>query len=166
VPFSTATDALEQFLGIERRFQHKGEVAGITVIDDYGHHPSEVRATLEAARALHRGRVVVAFQPHRYSRTRDLWDDFVTAFNDADLVLITEVYAAGEQKILGVESTPLVEAITAHGHRNAHFVSELDDVVSLLLSKLEPGDLVITLGAGSISTLGDRILDGLRESRL
>jgi UDP-N-acetylmuramate--alanine ligase len=166
VPFSTATDALEQFLGIERRFQHKGEVAGITVIDDYGHHPSEVRATLEAARALHPGRVVVAFQPHRYSRTRDLWDDFITAFNDADLVLITEVYAAGEEKILGAESAPLVEAIIAHGHRNAHFVSDLNDVVSLLLTKIEPGDLVITLGAGSISTLGDKILDGLRESRL
>jgi UDP-N-acetylmuramate--alanine ligase len=165
VPFSTASDALEQFLGIERRFQHKGECAGITVIDDYGHHPTEVRATLAAARALHRGRVVVAFQPHRYSRTRDLWEDFITAFNDADLVLITEVYAAGEGKIPGAEAEPLVEAITAHGHRNAHFVSNMEDVVSHLLEKLEPGDLVITLGAGNISALGEQLLDGLQESR-
>jgi UDP-N-acetylmuramate--alanine ligase len=165
VPFATTRDALEEFLGIERRFQHKGEVAGITVIDDYGHHPSEIRATLAAARALHRGRIVVAFQPHRYTRTQELWEDFVTAFNDADFVIITEVYAAGEQKIPGAESAPLVEAISAHGHRNAHFVSDLDDVVSQLIGELESGDLVITLGAGNISSLGEKILEGLRERR-
>jgi UDP-N-acetylmuramate--alanine ligase len=165
VPFSVASEALEQFQGIERRFQRKGEVAEISVFDDYGHHPTEVRATLASARALHRGRIVVAFQPHRYSRTRDLWDEFITAFNDADFVLITEIYPAGESKIPGIESAPLTEAISAHGHRNAHFVGDLDEVVSRLLAELEPGDLVLTLGAGSISTLGERILDGLRETR-
>jgi UDP-N-acetylmuramate--alanine ligase len=163
VPFADAAAAMEQFLGIERRFERKGEVGGISVFDDYGHHPAEVRATLASARAFHRGRVIVAFQPHRYSRTQDLWEDFVTAFNDADFLVMTEIYPAGEEKIPGIESAPLVEAICAHGHRNAHFVSDLDAVVERLLAELEPGDLVLTLGAGSISTLGDRLVDGLRE---
>jgi len=163
VPFADATTAMEAFLGIERRFEFKGEVAGISVFDDYGHHPAEIRATLEAARAFHRGRVVVAFQPHRYSRTRDLWEDFVTAFNDADFLVMTEIYAAGEEKISGIESAPLVEAICAHGHRNAHFIGDLDAVVERLLAELEPGDLVLTLGAGSIATLADRLVGGLRE---
>jgi UDP-N-acetylmuramate--alanine ligase len=163
VPFADAAAAMERFLGIERRFESKGEVAGISVFDDYGHHPAEIRATLASARAFHRGRVVVAFQPHRYSRTRDLWEDFVTAFNDADFLVMTEIYAAGEEKILGIESAPLVEAICAHGHRNAHFVGDLDAVVERLLAELEPGDLVLVLGAGNISTLGDRLVGGLRE---
>jgi len=163
VPFADAATAMEAFLGIERRFEFKGEVAGISVFDDYGHHPAEIRATLAAARAFHRGRVVIAFQPHRYSRTQDLWEDFVTAFNDADFLVMTEIYAAGEDKIPGIESAPLVEAICAHGHRNAHFIGDLDAVVERLLAELEPGDLVLTLGAGSIATLGNRLVDGLRE---
>jgi UDP-N-acetylmuramate--alanine ligase len=163
VPFADTAAAMEEFLGIERRFECKGEVAGIAVFDDYGHHPAEVRATLEAARAFHRGRVVVAFQPHRYSRTQDLWEDFVTAFNDADYLVMTEIYAAGEEKIPGIESASLVEAIRAHGHRDAHFIGDLDAVVERLLAELKPGDLVLTLGAGSISTLGERLVSGLRE---
>jgi UDP-N-acetylmuramate--alanine ligase len=165
IPFETTAGALENFAGIERRFERKGEVAGISVFDDYGHHPAEILATLESARALHRGRLVVAFQPHRYTRTRDLWNDFITAFNDADLLVVTEVYAAGEEKIPGAESAPLVEAICAHGHRNAHFVGDLDAVVDRLVAEVKPGDLVLTLGAGSVSTLGDRLLDALRETR-
>ncbi len=163
VPFADAAAAMEAFLGIERRFERKGEAAGVAVFDDYGHHPAEIRATLASARALHRGRVVVAFQPHRYTRTRDLWDDFVTAFNDADLLVMTEIYAAGEEKIPGIESAPLVEAICAHGHRNAHYVGDLDAVVERLLGELEPGDLLLTLGAGNISLLGERVLAGLGE---
>jgi UDP-N-acetylmuramate--alanine ligase len=165
VPFTDAAAAMEAFLGIERRFEPKGEVAGISVFDDYAHHPAEIRATLESARAFHRGRVVAAFQPHRYSRTRDLWEDFITAFNDADLLIMTEIYAAGEEKIPGIESAPLVEAISAHGHRNAHFVGDLDAVVERLLVELEPDDLVLILGAGNISTLGDRLVSGLRRER-
>jgi len=163
VPFADAATAMEAFLGIERRFECKGEIAGVSVFDDYAHHPAEIRATLTSARAFHRGRVVVAFQPHRYSRTRDLWEDFVTAFNDADFLLMTEIYAAGEEKIPGIESAPLVEAIHAHGHRNAHFVGDLNAVVERLLAELEPGDLVLTLGAGNISTLGEQLVNGLRE---
>ena len=165
VPFTTAAEALESFVGIERRFETKGEVEGVRIVDDYGHHPAEIRATLAAAREMHRGRIVVAFQPHRYSRTRDLWDDFITAFNDADLVLVSEIYAAGEDKIPGVDIAPLVEAIRAHGHRDAHHVPNLEDIVERLVALAEPGDLIITLGAGSISTLGARLVTHLRERR-
>jgi UDP-N-acetylmuramate--alanine ligase len=163
VPFVDAAAAIESFLGIERRFEPKGEAAGIRVFDDYGHHPAEIRATLAAARAFHRGRVVVAFQPHRYTRTRDLWEDFITAFNDADLLVMTEIYPAGEEKIPGIESAPLVEAICDHGHRNAHYVGDLDAVVERLLPELRAGDLVLTLGAGNISTLGEQLVIRLRR---
>ncbi len=165
VPFARAARALEGFAGIERRFETVGEVAGVRIVDDYGHHPAEIRATLGAARSLHPGRRVVAFQPHRYTRTRDLWDDFATAFNDADVLLVTEIYAAGEEKIPGLEVARLVEAIRAHGHRDAHLVPELDDVLARLAEIAQPGDLVVTLGAGSISTLSRRLLEQLREER-
>jgi UDP-N-acetylmuramate--alanine ligase len=161
VSFATAADALESFLGIERRFEAKGEARGVRVVDDYGHHPAEIRATLAAAREIHSGRIIVAFQPHRYTRTRDLWDEFIPAFNHADLLLMTEIYPASEEKIPGVEVPPLVEAIRAHGHREAHFVADLDEVVARLVRVAEPGDLVITLGAGSIAALGARILEQL-----
>jgi UDP-N-acetylmuramate--alanine ligase len=163
VPFSRAAEALEGFAGIERRFEPKGEVGGIRVVDDYGHHPAEITATLSSARDLHTGRIVVVFQPHRYTRTRDLWDEFTTAFNDADLLFVTAIHPAGESKIPGIEAAPLAEAIAAHGHRNAHFVPDLDAVLERLVDEVEPGDLVITLGAGSIASLGARIVARLRE---
>jgi UDP-N-acetylmuramate--alanine ligase len=163
VPFAQAAEALEGFAGIERRFETVGEARGVRIVDDYGHHPAEIRATLGAARSLHPGRRVVAFQPHRYTRTRDLWDDFATAFNDADVLLVTGIYAAGEDKIPGLEVARLVEAIRAHGHRDAHFVPELDLVLERLVAIARPGDLVITLGAGSISTLSRRLLGALQE---
>jgi UDP-N-acetylmuramate--alanine ligase len=165
VAFSDAAEALGAFLGIERRFESKGVAAGVRVVDDYGHHPSEVRATLESARELHAGRVVVAFQPHRYTRTRDCWDEFVTAFNHADVLLVTEVYAAGEDKIPGFEAEPLVEAIRAHGHQNAHFVADLDALVRRIAGEAREGDLVITLGAGTISSVATKVLDALEGDR-
>jgi UDP-N-acetylmuramate--alanine ligase len=165
VPFATAAEALGSFPGIERRFEIKGEVAGVRVVDDYGHHPAEIVATLSAARELHRGRIVVAFQPHRYTRTRDLWDEFTSAFNDADLLLMTEIYAAGEAKVPGVEAATLVEEIRAHGHRDVQFVPDLDAVLERLAAEVLPGDLVVTLGAGSIATLGARLVERLRETR-
>jgi UDP-N-acetylmuramate--alanine ligase len=165
VPFETAAAALESFGGIERRFERKGEIAGVRVIDDYGHHPAEIRATLAAARDVHAGRIVVAFQPHRYTRTRDLWDEFVGAFNDADVLVLTEIYAAGEDKIPGIEAAPLAEAVRAHGHRDVHFAPDLERVLGRLLELVVPGDLVVTLGAGSISTLGARLLAGLAERK-
>jgi UDP-N-acetylmuramate--alanine ligase len=163
VPFPVAAGALQSFVGIERRFEVRGEASGVRVVDDYGHHPAEIRATLAAARALHGGRLVVVFQPHRYSRTRDLFEDFTTSFNDADRLIVTEIYPAGEDKIPGIDAQRLVDAIRAHGHRHASFAAELDDVVRRLPSELEAGDLVITLGAGSISSVGPRILDALAE---
>jgi UDP-N-acetylmuramate--alanine ligase len=165
VPFPLAAEALADFLGIERRFETKGEVGGVRVVDDYAHHPTEIVATLASARELHRGRIIVAFQPHRYTRTRDLWDEFITAFNDADVLLVTDVYAAGEQKIPGAEAAPLVDAIRAHGHRHVHFVPEIDDVVERLARIVRAGDLVVTLGAGSISSLGTRLLAALEQRR-
>ncbi|MEN8182654.1 MAG: UDP-N-acetylmuramate--L-alanine ligase, partial [Myxococcota bacterium] len=161
VPFDAAAEALESFVGIERRFEIKGQVGGVRVVDDYGHHPAEIRATLAAARSIHAGRIVVVFQPHRYTRTRDLFDDFATSFNDADRVLVTEIYAAGEPKLPGVGAGLLVEAVRAHGHRAVQLVPELDEVLARLPGELEPGDLVVTLGAGSISSLGPRLLEAL-----
>ena len=158
VPFRVAADALASFLGIERRFERKGEARGVSLVDDYGHHPAEIRATLASARESHSGRIVVAFQPHRYTRTHDLWDEFTAAFNDADVLLVTPIYPASEDKIPGIESGPLVEAIRAHGHRDAHFVANLEELPGRIASLARRGDLVVTLGAGDISTLGERIL--------
>ena len=165
VPFALAADALESFIGIERRFETVGEVNGIRVVDDYAHHPAEIRATLGAARSIHSGRTLIAFQPHRYTRTRDLWEEFAGAFNDADVVFMTEIYSAGEDKIPGIEASRLADAIRAHGHRQMHFVSNLDDVVDRLLAEARSGDLLITLGAGSISSLAARVVESLREKR-
>jgi len=162
VPWQTAARAIASFGGVERRFEHKGSVAGVRVVDDYGHHPAEVRATLAAAREAHRGRIVTIFQPHRYTRTRDCFDDFATAFNDADLLLVSEVYAAGEEPIPDVGGEALADAIRAHGHRNAHFIATLDEVASSLPAQLHKGDLVLTLGAGDVCSLGPRLLDALQ----
>jgi UDP-N-acetylmuramate--alanine ligase len=163
VPFEIASEALASFAGVERRFERKGEAAGVLVVDDYGHHPAEVRATLAAARAVHPGRIVVVFQPHRYTRTRDCFDDFATAFNDADRLLVSEVYAAGEDKIPGFGGAELANAIRAHGHRDVAFRAELEEVVATLPDELRPGDLVITLGAGNVSALGPRLLAALGQ---
>ena len=165
VPFATAADSLAGFLGIERRFETKGELAGVRVVDDYGHHPAEIRATLAAARETHPGRIVVAFQPHRFTRTRDLWSEFVTAFNDADVLVLTDIYPAGEAKIPGVEAAPLADAIRAHGHHDVRFAANLDDVLAALVATARRGDLVVTLGAGSISQVGARLLAALAEGR-
>ncbi len=162
VPFETAAQALAGFGGVERRFESKGMARGVEVVDDYGHHPAEVRATLAAARERHPGRVVVVFQPHRYSRTRDLFDDFATAFNHADVLLVSEIYPAGEEKIPGVDAEGLAEAVAAHGHRHVRHVGDLAEVVARLPAELREGDLVITLGAGSIGRLGPALLERLR----
>jgi UDP-N-acetylmuramate--alanine ligase len=165
IPFATAAEALASFVGIERRFETKGVVRGVRVVDDYAHHPSELVATLGAARAAHDGRIVAIFQPHRYTRTRDCFDDFTTAFNDSDVLIVTDIYAAGEDKIPGAEGRLLAEAIRAHGHRDAHFVADLDSIAETLPGDLREGDLVLTLGAGNISSLGPRLLEALQADR-
>ncbi len=158
VPFAVAGPALAGFPGLERRFETRGESRGVRVVDDYGHHPAEIRATLAAARQNHAGRLVVVFQPHRYTRTRDLFEDFATAFHEADRLVVTEIYAAGEAKIPGCEGEALAEAIRARGHRNVSFLPDLEEIPERLAPDLAPGDLVLTLGAGSISILGARLL--------
>jgi len=164
VPFATVAAALARFPGIERRFEIKGEAAGVRVVDDYGHHPAEIHATLAAARQLHPGRVVVVFQPHRYSRTQLLFDDFATAFHQADVLWLTEIYPAGEDKIPGVDGRALAAAIRAHGQREVHFAPDLDAIPAQLAATLAPGDLVITLGAGNVSALGPRLLAALERT--
>jgi UDP-N-acetylmuramate--alanine ligase len=161
VPFETSAEALARFGGVERRFERKGEAAGVTVVDDYAHHPAEIRATLAAARGVHAGRLVAVFQPHRYTRTRDCLDEFARAFNDSDRLIVTEVYAAGEEPIAGVSGEALAREIRAHGHRDVHFVASLDDVAERLVKELAPGDWVFTLGAGDVSRLGPLLLDRL-----
>jgi len=163
VPFARVAEALESFAGVERRFEAKGAVGGIRVVDDYGHHPTEIVATLSAARSTHSGRIVVVFQPHRYSRTRDLFDDFVSSFHDADLLVLTEIYAAGEPKIQGVESAALADAIRAHGHRRVQLVRDLDRIAEVLAPELRNGDMVITLGAGNVSMVGPQLLAALED---
>jgi UDP-N-acetylmuramate--alanine ligase len=163
VTLKIAGDALRTFGGVQRRFTVRGEHRGITVIDDYGHHPSEIAATLEAAQRAYGRRLVVAFQPHRYTRTHFLFEELTRAFNRADVLLVTDVYPAGEQPIAGATSDCLVKAIAAHGHRNVHYVAERTDLVQQLRAHVQPGDIVITLGAGTITQTGPELLQTLRD---
>jgi UDP-N-acetylmuramate--alanine ligase len=161
IPLATVRDALAAFNGVDRRFTVRGEAGGVTVVDDYGHHPAEVRVTLAGARAAFGRRLVVVFQPHRYSRTRDLLEEFATAFNDADAVILTEIYAAGEDAIAGVTGQALAESVRAHGHRDVTFAADRRAALAALLDRVKPGDIAITLGAGDITKLGAEILEAL-----
>jgi UDP-N-acetylmuramate--alanine ligase len=158
VPVPRIAEALAEFRGVERRFEIRGERDGMMVIDDYSHHPAKIRAALAAARAGLGRRVVVAFQPHRYTRTRDVFDDLARAFHDADVVLLTEIYAAGEEKIAGVSAAALAEAVRACGHRSVEFVAERARIVSRLRELTRPGDLVFFMGAGDIGRLAGDFL--------
>lgn len=150
ITFEQAKEAIANFSGVERRFQIKGEYKGVTLVDDYGHHPAEIRATLKAAKDGWRRRIVAVFQPHRYSRTKDLFQEFLSAFNDADTLILTDIYPAGEEKIQGVSSEALYNGIKAYGHRNAIYIPDKKDVPDYLDKNTKPGDMVITLGAGNI----------------
>jgi UDP-N-acetylmuramate--alanine ligase len=161
VPFGKIASALESFRGAERRFQLRGEERGVMVVDDYGHHPTEIAAVIAAARAGLDRRVVVVFQPHRYTRTRDLLKEFSTALGAADEIVLTDIYAAGEPAIAGVTIEALDAAVRRTG-RPVTLVKALDDVPSAVASLARANDLVITLGAGSIGTVPDRILEALR----
>jgi UDP-N-acetylmuramate--alanine ligase len=151
--------SLANFTGADRRFQKRGERKGVLVVDDYGHHPTEIAATLAAARkGFPDRRIIVAFQPHRYSRTQALLEEFGRAFFDADQVLVTDIYAASEAPIPGLTGRTVVEAILAHGQRDASFVPKVDDLPKVLAELTEPGDLVLTMGAGTITTVGPAFL--------
>ncbi len=158
IPLDVVNTALANFEGVQRRFTVKGEARGVTVVDDYGHHPAEVRATLAGARQAFQRRLVVAFQPHRYSRTKDLFEEFCQSFNDADVLLVSDIYPAGEEPLDGVNSARLVDAITAHGHPDATLVSRRADLAQALQARVKPGDLVLTLGAGDITQVGPELL--------
>jgi UDP-N-acetylmuramate--alanine ligase len=160
IAFEVAADALSTFGGIYRRFEVKGEAAGRIVLDDYAHHPEEVRATLAAARAAFGKRIVAVFQPHRFTRLRDLFDDFVGAFDDADLLYLMEVYPAGEEPIADVSGRRLYEAMRARGHLEVRYLN-VGDPAAEVAQASRPGDLIVTLGAGDVYQLGDEVLAAL-----
>jgi UDP-N-acetylmuramate--alanine ligase len=167
----TIQKALAGFAGVQRRFQVRGVVGGVTVVDDYGHHPVEIRATLAAAKAGFDCRVVTVFQPHRYTRTQLLFGEFLTAFNQADVLIVMDIYGAGETPIDGVSAAELADGIRAHGHRNVSYLGgDRARIVDHVCRISRPGDIVLTLGAGDVSQLGPAILrrleTGSQERRL
>jgi UDP-N-acetylmuramate--alanine ligase len=155
--------ALSGFKGVNRRFTKLGEVGGVTIIDDYGHHPVEIAAVLRAARQASEGRVIAVHQPHRYTRLSSLFEDFCTCFNDADVVGIAEVYAAGEAPIAGASRDDLVAGLTRHGHRNAHAVDSEDALEALVRAEAKSGDIVVCLGAGTISAWAHGLVGRLQK---
>jgi len=151
VPSDLIREGLARFTGVGRRFDIKGVVADVTVIDDYGHHPAEIRATLEAARGCKFNRLLVLFQPHRFTRTQHLWDDFTKAFNQADILVLTDIYAASENPIPGITSEALAGAIREAGHKNVHYFRTMQDGIEFLLKNARPADAILTIGAGNVS---------------
>jgi len=164
VPLNIIKDALEGFHGVKRRFQVKGIYEGVTVIDDYAHHPTEVSTTLASAIALReskKGRIIVVFQPHRYTRTQDFHAQFAQSFDTADIVVITEVYSAGEKPISGVSGKLIYDGLVKRSHPNVLYVPDMDDICDKLLSIIVPGDIIFTMGAGNISKVGEKLLQRL-----
>lgn len=163
IPFEETSGALDSFPGVQRRFTVRGRAAGITVIDDYGHHPTEIRAVLQAARQIAPARIAVLFQPHRYTRTQALFDEFLTAFLDADLLYLMDIYPASEQPIEGVTGKALYEGIRSRGHKTVRFLPDKESVPREVVRDLEAGDLLITLGAGDVTHMGPRVLEELQK---
>jgi UDP-N-acetylmuramate--alanine ligase len=163
IDFVKVASALADFHGAERRFERHGEADGVLVVDDYGHHPTEITAVLAAARATLGRRLIVAFQPHRYTRTQQLMDAFGPALHDADEIVLTDIYAASEEAIAGVTIDALADAVRAGSGRTVHVARQLDDVIPALLKIARPGDAVLTLGAGSIGSLPAQLVDALNR---
>ena len=155
-------EGLASFRGVDRRFQLRGQANGITVVDDYGHHPTEILATLAAARGCDYQRIHVIFQPHRYTRTQFLMDDFAKAFHQADYVYLMDIYAASETPIAGITSQALAERIRAFGHKAVEYVGSASNAVAAVLEHARDGDLVLTLGAGNVWQVGDKFLDAVK----
>ena len=166
IPFHTISAALSSFQGVQRRMQFKGEGRGITVLDDYGHHPTEIRATLSAIKeGWPEKRLVVLFQPHRYSRTLALLSEFRTCFHQADFLVMTEIYAASEKQDETISGEILLDEVIKHGQRQTRFVSKVEDLAEALLPELKEGDLVLTLGAGNIVLAGEDLVALLQKSK-
>jgi len=162
VDAAKAREALSAYSGVDRRFQRRGTAAGVTVVDDYGHHPTEIRATLAAARLCDYKRVLVVFQPHRFTRTQHLMDDFARSFHQSDAVFLLDIYAASEKPIEGVTAEALADRIRQFGHRWVEYAGTHERAVDAVLKAAQPGDLVLTLGAGNVWQAGDRLLERLR----
>jgi UDP-N-acetylmuramate--alanine ligase len=162
IPFFQVAEALGAFTGIHRRFEVKGEPRGIMVIDDYGHHPTEIRATIGAIRDSWKRPLTVIFQPHRFTRTRDLFDEFLTAFEGADRLVLTEIYPAGEDPISGITGEALYQAIKRKGHLDVEFIPDKSQIVAPLAEKLSPGEIALTLGAGDIYKIGEALVEALK----
>jgi len=165
VPFPAVAAGLAAFTGIHRRFEIRGRANGVTVVDDYGHHPEEVRATLRAAREGLGGRRIVVFQPHRYSRTRDLFEDFLGAFDDADHLLLIDIHAAGEEPIDGVDAESLARALARRGHADVRYVADRSTLGAAVTEIARPDDVVLLMGAGDIIRDGDGVVAALSGSR-
>jgi len=163
IPFSHVATALESFTGIHRRFEIKGEPRGVMVIDDYGHHPVEVEATISAIRDGWKRPLTVVFQPHRYTRTRDLFDDFLISFEGTDRLILTEIYEAGEEAIPGISGEALYQAVKRRGHLDIEFIPDKTEIAKRLASKVKSGDIVLTLGAGDIYKVGEELIEILRQ---
>lgn len=164
IPFELIQKGLNSFEGVQRRMQKKGEIDGITVVDDYGHHPTEIRATLDAIKtAWPDKRLVVLFQPHRYSRTKGLFKEFITAFHRADFLVLTDIYAASEQPMEGVTSEKLLEEIEKHGQRYTQLIPSVETMAEQVAGLVSDGDLVLTLGAGNIVRVGEELLELLAK---
>lgn len=161
--FESIQEGLLSFGGVGRRLETKGKVNGITVVDDYGHHPTEVRATLAAARQVWKDRLVVVFQPHRYTRTKALFNEFITCFSDADTLILTDIYAASEPPIEGVSSKSLYESILRAGHPDVHYIPAFEDIVAKLVEIVRPTDTVITQGAGTVYKIGEKFLKAMED---
>ncbi|RPH52914.1 MAG: UDP-N-acetylmuramate--L-alanine ligase [Desulfobacteraceae bacterium] len=162
IPFDVIKNALETLQGVQRRLEIKGESKGITIVDDYGHHPTEIKTTLQAAKeSWPDRRIVVVFQPHRYTRTKALFDDFTRAFYQSDYLLILPIYSAGEKKIEGVDSVSLCEGIASHGHKEVAYVEGHESAVTYLKRILRKNDILLTQGAGDVWKIGMAVLDSL-----
>ena len=164
LPFATIKTALETLEGVQRRLEIKGEVGGVSVIDDYGHHPTEIKTTLQAAKeAWPDRRKVVVFQPHRYTRTRALFDDFTRSFYQSDVLVVLPIYSAGEKEIIGVDSHSMCDGIRQHGHKEVVCMGGIDEAVAELKQLLKAGDILLTLGAGDVYKVGEKVLEELRD---
>ncbi|MCX5844929.1 MAG: UDP-N-acetylmuramate--L-alanine ligase [Deltaproteobacteria bacterium] len=156
--FPAIEEGLKSFTGVQRRLEVKGKVNGITIVDDYGHHPTEIRETLRAAKHVWNDKIIVVFQPHRYTRTKALFNEFITAFPNADTLIVTDIYAASEVPIDGVNAESLCDGIRRHGHKNVIYIKTFDDIVNHLLTIAKPSDVIITQGAGNVWKIGEEFL--------
>jgi UDP-N-acetylmuramate--alanine ligase len=157
--FGAIRDGLDEFRGIDRRLQVKGRGRDVLVLDDYAHHPNEIKATISAVRDSGLGRIVAIFQPHRYTRTSLLFDEFANVLQDIDVLFLMDIYPAGEEPISGVSSKSLYESVKERGHKNVFYSNGSDNLVSSVLDTLKPGDVVITLGAGNVWAVGEKIAE-------